>query len=68
MEATPLLATPMASPAPVVELTTPEATEEPVEVVLSSAVSNTDIVVLDEQGQSVFGAIDQQVVAYQPGP
>ncbi len=54
VEATSLPEDPTASPAPTVETPTPAASEEPeVEVVLSSAVSNTDIVVLDEQGQAM---------------
>src|SRR5918995_3256411 len=53
VEASPVPAEPTASPAPVVE-TVPEATEEPeVEVVLSQAIENTDIVVLDEEGQAL---------------
>ena len=44
---------PTASPASVVE-TVPAATEEPeVEVLLSQAIENTDIVVLDEAGQAM---------------
>src|SRR5689334_11003907 len=53
VEASPVPEDPTASPAPVVE-TVPPATEEPeVEVVLSQAIENTDIVVLDEQGQAM---------------
>ena len=53
VEASPVPQEPTASPAPVVE-TVPEATEEPeVQVVLSQAIENTDIVVLDEDGQAM---------------
>src|SRR5215207_3017614 len=49
VEASPVPEEPAASPAPVVE-TVPAATEEPeVEIVLSQAIENTDIVVLDEE-------------------
>jgi hypothetical protein len=53
VEASPVPEEPTSSPAAVVE-TVPEATEEPeVEAVLSQAIENTDIVVLDEDGQAL---------------
>ena len=53
VEASPVPEEPTASPAPVLEPVA-AATEEPeVEVVLSQAVQNTDIVVLDEEGQAL---------------
>ena len=52
-EASPVPEEPTASPAPVVE-TVLEGTEEPeVQAVLSQAIPNTDIVVLDEAGQAL---------------
>src|SRR5688572_26176955 len=53
VEASPVPEEPTASPAPVLE-TAPQATAEPeVQVVLSQAIENTDIVVLDEEGQAL---------------